>query len=1131
MKRKFLKTILCLAVLALALSCAGRPAQADSLYVRKIVSVVLDDSSSMSGDRWNYAVYALQNLAALLNPGDTLLVTRLNQSGTVQYDITDAGLDASILKLRSQPGASGGTPFKSVVEAFQQLKNRKNTDALTEYWLMILTDGEFQKFNATKYGGLKEAVDDFLQQQMPNGGRPKVVYLNIAGDGKLKSDADRGLYSYSASNSGEINATLAGVSDFVTGRKRFDRSDYQIVDGQTIRISSDIPLANIILLQNSDAKVVSVQSDQNQQLTVTRSAETYQPIGIFTALSSTISRVEFLAGNIAAGTYTVTYDRAFKPEDLTVLFEPALEIRLIADADGRQLDRAALPAVYAGDLLTATYQICESGTQVEIPLSIIPGAKAGITVSDNINSRTDSPEIKWPLSASQTQVTAWLDIPGFRRLEDTLILNPGKKPPMPGTDPVEDMTLTIGQYRHTSPGIIVTNYLIQYDESGNTQTKTELTTRQELIDNKITVETQLPYDRNVLYGSDGKLHLDFYDDGTVTTGTWRVTVIWDGNVLLEFHIIITPSTFTLEAVPPELTVTLGEFLSSPQTIQFRLLEDGLWPASCRDHELEISSELPGSLAFDADGNGVFTFSRDPKPVWGDYRLTPSLRHDTLTGPAEATVHLTRSAADIRIEPDHQLRRQSETGNPAVFTARMLIDGVAVPFEKDRFTVVQDELKDRMTADLQADGSLTIRITPGLDLQPGLYPLEVRAENGAGQAELEIAASVFTITPDISSLSLVTDDLPDNQRGIRFLIEADGRPLTEEEIRRLNPRFDQGLLPDGQVTYEDGAAVYTPHAPQDWTLLPDGVYPVVCTLPDGTQASADVVLTMIKYEILAVRDGQTVSRESLVGSNEAVVFEIRRDGQKMTAEEILALGFSLSTDDRHRSWVELNGTVSPNGEVEVVPSRSGWKLIASFAPLGELPVTLTVKVTPGTARMFVRRGDFWEEWLPYRIVPAFILQWLLGYLFKWGFLRKKFRYRSAVYLCDCLVAKGGDIRIEDSSWSQYCRLFCLRMLFPWIRDRKRIKGTDICLEAAGGTQLRYLIRPHDDYEHYYTADLGEIQPYESGLLALNTLEEIDPEEDEEESSRRKKKAKWHSLGVGTCIVRYDGDQYSIYSIKS
>ena len=51
---------------------------AESLYVRKIVSVVYDDSASMGGQDWAYANYAMQTFCGMMNSEDQLFITYMS---------------------------------------------------------------------------------------------------------------------------------------------------------------------------------------------------------------------------------------------------------------------------------------------------------------------------------------------------------------------------------------------------------------------------------------------------------------------------------------------------------------------------------------------------------------------------------------------------------------------------------------------------------------------------------------------------------------------------------------------------------------------------------------------------------------------------------------------------------------------------------------------------------------------------------------------------------------------------------------------------------------------------------------------------------------------------------------------
>ena len=57
-------------IAAAAALCLPLSVSAESFYIRKIVSVVYDDSGSMEGDKWAYANYAMQAFCGMLNSED-----------------------------------------------------------------------------------------------------------------------------------------------------------------------------------------------------------------------------------------------------------------------------------------------------------------------------------------------------------------------------------------------------------------------------------------------------------------------------------------------------------------------------------------------------------------------------------------------------------------------------------------------------------------------------------------------------------------------------------------------------------------------------------------------------------------------------------------------------------------------------------------------------------------------------------------------------------------------------------------------------------------------------------------------------------------------------------------------------
>ena len=93
---------------------------AESLYVRKIVSVVYDDSASMGGQNWAYANYAMQTFCGMMNSEDQLFITYM--SGVLynplykpySADLSSGGIQGSVDSIRSHQdsGSTNAVPLK-----------------------------------------------------------------------------------------------------------------------------------------------------------------------------------------------------------------------------------------------------------------------------------------------------------------------------------------------------------------------------------------------------------------------------------------------------------------------------------------------------------------------------------------------------------------------------------------------------------------------------------------------------------------------------------------------------------------------------------------------------------------------------------------------------------------------------------------------------------------------------------------------------------------------------------------------------------------------------------------------------------------------------------------------------------
>ena len=152
-KTKYAILFLCMMLLCLMLcTCA----HAATTQQKKIVYVVLDDSGSMSGDKWSYANYAVQVLAGLMNEGDELHLYYLNKNDVQRVDLSAAGIANSLGSI-SRATASGGTPFATVSKA-QQAINARKVEEGAKYWLFVISDGGYAGI-----GDINDVRNEFLK--------------------------------------------------------------------------------------------------------------------------------------------------------------------------------------------------------------------------------------------------------------------------------------------------------------------------------------------------------------------------------------------------------------------------------------------------------------------------------------------------------------------------------------------------------------------------------------------------------------------------------------------------------------------------------------------------------------------------------------------------------------------------------------------------------------------------------------------------------------------------------------------------------------------------------------------------------------------------------------------------------
>lgn len=267
-------------ILELCFSCSYINVQAeeteeDSTFLppKKVVSVVYDDSTSMRAfggkllDNWATANYAMQSLTALLGTRDELYITKMSEyTQSKEVDLSDKS--HAINEIRNNVEWADGTYLEAVVVAMNKLKlqAKEETDENTQYWLVIVTDGDMVAYEGKD---LQILLDEYKGHIFPNGSQLYIKYMSIGTEAiEINDDVENGLQSCPAGD--DIVNTLNGIAKNVSGCFEFGEessSSIEILNKRMVVLHSEIPLYNIsIFSQNSNASVESAVLNEDNEI-------------------------------------------------------------------------------------------------------------------------------------------------------------------------------------------------------------------------------------------------------------------------------------------------------------------------------------------------------------------------------------------------------------------------------------------------------------------------------------------------------------------------------------------------------------------------------------------------------------------------------------------------------------------------------------------------------------------------------------------------------------------------------------------------------------------------------------------------------------------------------------------------
>ncbi len=312
-------------------------------YKKKIVSVVYDNSGSMgmaNEQKVELAKYSLQTLVSSLGINDELIVCPMNQYNSFEVDLsktdrTSEILDVIVNNIALSP--NGMTPLDSVDRAVAELTSRGmkksadlgNEEPDKEYWLVILTDGQFDLLSKAS------ECNDALESKIKDYAGLNTVYMSFGSGAVDLTDKDLSLnvsypfFAYCVKDPLKVVDAMESVVNKILGKYGADAKTYAISD-KTLIIDLDqfdFAVNSISVIAQNCGAVLKSASYNGKKISPVQCA-VLNSCGVIGAngvpmnagYTAVIKNDEYMSG----GKLELVYDKALN--DVSVLVEPAIFI-------------------------------------------------------------------------------------------------------------------------------------------------------------------------------------------------------------------------------------------------------------------------------------------------------------------------------------------------------------------------------------------------------------------------------------------------------------------------------------------------------------------------------------------------------------------------------------------------------------------------------------------------------------------------------------------------------------------------------------------------------------------------------------------------------------------------------------